>query len=144
MPWGEAEPSVVGRPDPAAGGGFTYALPFSERSLVAAVTFQLVTAAAAASRIVYLDLLDSGGVRIGRFSPGLNQTATHTTVYTFAVGLNAYGVADAASMGAPLPFLPLPDGCTVSVGITAVQAADQISGIRLTVLQAPVRDDDDS
>lgn len=133
--------SVVALPSPAAGAGFTYTVPGSERQLVAVVSFQLVTAVAVAARLVSLTLLGGDGVRIGRFASGFTQAASLTSVYTFAVGITAYGANDAASIGAPLPPLWLPDGGSLAVTIANVQAADQVSVVRVTVYQAPVRDD---
>lgn len=137
-----AQPSVVAVPSPAAGGGFTYAVPGSERQLIACVSFQLVTAVAVANRLVVATLLGGDGVRIGRFSSGFTQAASLTTVYTFAVGVQSYGANDAANIGAPLAPLWLPDGGSLAVTLVNGQAADQVSVVRVTVYQYPSDDDD--
>lgn len=134
----EARPVAV--PNPAAGAGFTYSLPGSERTRVLAVCFQLVTAVAVAARRVSCDLIDGEGGILGRFSSGFTQAASLTTVYTFAVGVNAYGANDAAAIGAPLADLMLPGAGSAVVSIANVQAADQVSAVRVTVAQVPYRD----
>lgn len=142
--YGEVSTSVVTRPSPAAGGGFTYAPPEAVRFKVAAVSFQLVTAVAVATRLVSLDLLDGASNIIGRFSAGFTQSASKTSVYTFAAGINEYGANDAAAIGAPLPDLWLPDGSSIAVNVGAVQAADQVSAVVVTLRQYGIRPDSQS
>lgn len=126
---------VVLVPNPAAGAGFTWKPSGAEFTRIRAVCFQLVTSSAVANRIVYLDLVDGSGAKIARSSAGFNQTASLTSVYTFAVGINTYGANAAASIGSGLPEIWLRNGCEISVGITAVDTADQVSAIRVTVDQ---------
>ena len=120
---------------PAAGAGQTFKYSGSEFWRVRAVSFQLVTSVTVASRIVYLDMLDGDGKRLGRFSSGYTQTASLTSVYTFGVGMNVYGANAAASIGAPLPDLWLRKGCELSIGVTAIDTTDQLSAIRVTLDQ---------
>lgn len=126
---------VVTVSTPAAGAGVTFKYSGSEFWRVRAVCFQLVTSNAVANRIGYLDFLDGDGKRLGRFSSGYTQTASLTTVYTFGLGMNVYGANAAASIGAPLPELWLRKGCSLSVGVTAIDAGDQISAVRVTLDQ---------
>lgn len=126
---------VVAVQSPAAGAGFTVKVPQAEFWRPRALCFQMVTSATVASRIVYLDLIDGAGVKMGRFSSGFTQTASLTTVYTFGLYMNAYGANAAASIGAPIPELWLRPGCKLTVGVTAVDTTDQISAIDLTVDQ---------
>jgi hypothetical protein len=122
-------------PNPAVATGFTINVPASEYWLVRCLTFQLVSDANAASRIVFLDFVDAGANKIGRFSSGFTQTAGLTTQYTFSSDIAAYGANAAASIGAPTPNVWLYPGSKLTVGITAVQVGDQISNINLTVDQ---------
>ena len=120
---------------PAVASGFTYTYSVGEAWLLRSLSFQMVTDANAANRIVYLDIFEPGGLRIGRFSSGFTQTATLTTIYTFANDIAAYGANAAASIGAPTPNVWLHPGSKITVGVTNVQAGDQISTILLTVDQ---------
>ena len=122
---------------PAAGGGFTYQQPGSERQLIALVAFRLVTSAAVANRLVTVAFKGGDGVVIGTFGAGFTQAASLTTDYTFGVGLNAYGANGAAAIGAPLPLLWFQDPISVVASVAAVDAGDQISNVRVTVIQVP-------
>lgn len=127
---------VVKIDSPAAGAGIVkYKYGANEFWQIRALSFQLVTSSTVASRIVYLDLLDGAGNRIGRFSAGFTQTASLTTVYTFGVNMNAYGANAAASIGAPIPELWLHPGCSFTIGVTAIDTGDQISAVNMTVNQ---------
>lgn len=121
--------------NPAVATGFTVNVPASEYWLMRCLTFQMVADANAANRIAYLDFTDAGGNRIGRFSSGFTQTATLTTIYTFSSDIAAYGANAAASIGAPTPNLWLYPGAKLTVGVTSIQAGDQISAVNLTVDQ---------
>jgi hypothetical protein len=126
---------VVPIPAPAAGAGFSYKYGRNEFWKPRVVCFQLVTSATVASRIVYLDVIDGGGLKIGRFSSGYTQTASLTSVYTFGINMNEYGANAAASIGAPIPELWLHPGAKLSVGVTAIDTTDQLSAINLTLDQ---------
>ena len=126
---------VVLVPSPAAGAGFTFTPSGRNFNRIRTVCFQVVTSSAVASRIVYLDVIDGGGSRLGRFSSGFTQTASLTTIYTFGLGMNVYGADAAASLGAPLAPLWLELGGRVTVGITAVDSSDQVSDVIVTLDQ---------
>src|SRR5262249_582497 len=125
----------VGIPQPAAGAGFSYTDSVSEYWMLRSLCFQILTDANAANRIVFMDLIDPANVKLGRFSTGFNQTATTTTVYTFGTDIGAYGANGAASLGSPVAKLWLHPGSKLTVGITNVQAGDQVSAINLAVDQ---------
>jgi len=120
---------------PAAGAGFTYTYSVAEAWKLRCLSFQMVTDANAANRIVYLDIIEPGGLRIGRFSSGFTQTTALTTIYTFSNDIAAYGANAAASIGAPTPNVWLHPGSKITVGVTNVQVGDQISTILLTADQ---------
>lgn len=120
---------------PAAGAGFSYTYSIAEAWQLRSLCFQLVTSSAVASRIVYLDIFEPGGLRIGRFSSGFTQTASLTSIYTFSSDIAAYGANAAASIGAPTPNVWLHPGSKLTVGVTAIDTGDQISTILLTADQ---------
>ena len=126
---------VVAIPTPAVASGFTFVYSTAEYWRVCSLCFQLVADANAANRIVFLDLVDGAGNKLGRSSAGFNQTATLTTVYTFSPDISVYGANGAASIGAACPGLWLHPGAKITVGVTNVQAGDQISAINLAVDQ---------
>lgn len=125
----------VGVQSPAAGSGFTVKVAQSEFWKPRSLCFQMVTSSTVASRIVYLDLIDGAGIKIARASAGFTQTASLTTVYTFALGITQYGANAAASIGAPLPDVWLRPGCKLTVGVTAIDTGDAITAVNLTVDQ---------
>lgn len=121
--------------NPAAGAGFSSTYALSEFWMPRSLCFQLVTSSAVATRIVSLDIIDGAGRKMGRFSSGFTQTASLTTVYTFATDISVYGANAAASIGAPIPELWLHPGCKLQVNIAAVDTGDQVSAINLVVDQ---------
>lgn len=131
------EPVSVG--SPAAGQGFTYSVPKSEIQVVRAVSFVLVNAAAAASRIPRVEFLtNNGDVFFVAASPFVTTTGK-TARFNFAVGIQQFGADDAAQIGAAIPKFTLEDGAKIRVAVTAVNAADQISGVYLFVDQLGIR-----
>src|SRR5215204_1790629 len=86
-------------PGPAAGQGLTAELPQSEATELLGVAFTLVTAVAVANRIARVELRDSTGVALAAVAAPFLQTASKTTRYTFAAGLQQFGANDAAVIG---------------------------------------------
>jgi hypothetical protein len=126
---------VVSIGSPAAGAGASYTYSIAEYHMLRSLCFQVVTSAAVANRVVYLDLIDGAGNRISRSSAGFNQTASLTTIYTFAAGIAAYGANAAASIGAPIPEVWLHPGAKFTIGVTAIDTGDQVSAINATYAQ---------
>lgn len=126
---------VVAIDTPAAGSELAYKYGQNEFWKPRCLSFQVVTSATVANRLVHLDLLDGAGNIIGRFSSGFTQSASLTTVYTFGVDLNVYGANAAASLGAPIPDLWLHPGCSLAIGVANIDTTDQISAVNLTVDQ---------
>jgi hypothetical protein len=126
-------------PDPAANAGFTSAMEGTEDTIVMACSFRLVTDANVANRIVVFQWLDSNGTAVFPVAAPYTQAASKTTDYTFAVGIQQFGANDAANIGTGIPPLKLYVGLSVAVTITAKQAGDQVSRIRLGLAQWPVR-----
>src|SRR6266576_5273340 len=104
-------------------------------SIVQACSFRLVTDGNAASRIVVFSFTDASGTVIFPVASPFTQAAAKTTDYTFAVGIQQFGANDAANIGAGIPALKLYVGLSVAVTITAKQAGDQVSRIRLGLSQ---------
>lgn len=138
--WGEVRRIVVALPQPAAGAGASYVLPESQYSTVLAVAFRLVTSATAATRVPTVTITDGSGVAIVSVAAGKSQIATLTGDYSFVVGLGEWDAASTAVLSGPLPAFPLDGGDTIVIGVNAIDAADQLSRVRVTLLQRPVRD----
>lgn len=131
------EPRTIG--SPAAGQGFTYQLPKTCLAVVRSVSFTLVNAVAAASRIPRLEYLTSEGSVFAAFAAPFTLTSGQTSRFTFAVGCNQFGANDAAAIGCPIPGYVLEDGAAIRVAVAAVNAADQISGVFVFLDQLPIR-----
>jgi hypothetical protein len=106
---------------------------------IVAVSFQLVTDANVADRIAVFQFLDPDGNSFASVAAGFTQAASLTTVYTFAVGIQEFGANDAANIGVPIPQVKLLSGYGVKVTLTAKQATDQVSAVKLILNQWPVR-----
>lgn len=127
---------------PAAGGGFTRTFEESEYWLLLAVTLQLVTDATVGNRNVVVALTDGAGGTIVRTVSGFAQTPSSTANYSFARSSSEWDSDLATVASGPLFDIPVAPGDSLVVSITGAGAADQMSAVRLTLLKAPVRDDD--
>jgi hypothetical protein len=136
--WAEHEPRAI--PTPAVATGFTYVVPGTVRERIMAVSFVLVADANAANRLPRVEYLNAAGDVFASVAAPFVLTATLTSRFTFAVGLQQFGANAAAQIGGPLPPLKLNSGLSVRVSVGAVQAGDQISVASLFVDQWPVRD----
>lgn len=134
--------TVVAPGQPAAGSGFTYLLPESEVSQLYAVTFRLVTSATVATRVPTVTVTDGTGTPLAVIAAGKTQVASLTGDWTFAVGLGAWDAASTAVLSGGLPALPLGAGDSIVVGVNAIDTTDQLSRIRIVLLQESVRPDD--
>ena len=132
-------PFTVGRgyseavhiPAPAAGAVATYRVAGGDFERLRTISFQLVTAAAAANRIATVSILDQDAAVIARVAAPFLLTAAHTGRFLFGIGVQQAGVNDGATINGLLPELFLQPGWSVVIGVTGVQAADQLSGIVL-------------
>lgn len=139
--WGDVRRIVVAPPQPSAGAGVTYVLPESEYSTVLAVAFRLVTSATVATRVPTVTITDGSGTAIVSVAAGKSQVASLTGDYCFVVGLGEWDAASTAVLSGPLPAFPLDGGDSIVIGVNAIDATDQISRVRLTLLQRAVRVD---
>jgi hypothetical protein len=126
---------VVALPPPPAGAGFTRQVSGADTWRVLAVTFQLVTSAGVANRVPRVEYVDGSGVVFAVAGAPFIQAGALTTLYSFSVGAQQFGAAGAAAVGGPLPDLELDVSMAIRVAVAAVQAADQISRVRLYVEQ---------
>ncbi len=127
--WVAGVPVSLG--SPAAGLGFEYEPAGHGPARVLAVTFQLVTAVAVAARAPVVSFLDGSGNAVAQVAAPFTQAASFTCLYSFTVGGVQYGANNAAHIGGPLPKLTIDSRITLAVTVAAVQAADQISKVRL-------------
>lgn len=126
-------------PAPPAGQGLAFSIAQSEASELLGVSFTVVTSAGVANRAARVELRDSTGVPLAAVAAPFVQTATKTSRYTFAPGLQQFGANDAVAIGGPLPAWVIDGRITIAVVIAAIQAADQISDARYIVRAQPVR-----
>jgi hypothetical protein len=133
--------AVVAIPHPAAGAGFTYSAPGSQRTRIVTVAFQLVTSATVATRTVVVSYKDSDGTVFYSVPAPFTQAASKTTEYSFALGIVNYGVNDGANIGGPLPDVTLDVGESLVVTVTNVDTTDAVTNVRLYAEQYPTSAD---
>jgi len=139
--WGDVRRTVLASPQPAAGAGVTIVVPESQYQTLVAVTFRFVTSATVATRVPTVTVTDGSGVAIVAVAAGKSQIASLTGDYCFAVGLGEWDAASTAVLSGPLPPLPLAAGDSIVIGVNAIDTTDQLSRVRVTLLQRPVRVD---
>jgi hypothetical protein len=139
--WGDVRRTVLASPQPAAGQGVTVGVPESEYQTLLAVTFRLVTSASVATRVPIVSITDGSGVALVNCPAGKSTVASLTADYTFAVGLGEWDIASTTNAAGGLPTLPLAAGDSIVVSVSAIDAADQLSRVRVTLLQRVVRVD---
>lgn len=136
---GAVQRTVLAAPQPAAGAGVTVSAPKSEWQQLVAVNFRLVTSAVVATRVPVVSVTDGSGVNIIGVAAGYGATANTTADYSFVVGLGEWDQSNNANASGPLPPLPLAEGDSIVVSVGAIDAGDQISRVRVTLLQQPTR-----
>lgn len=134
--------TVLAPAQTAAGAGVTVAMPESERQVAVAVAFRIVTSAVVATRVPRVTITDGSGVIIAGSVAGVTSAASLTTDYIFAVGGDAWTGAAGAVVSGPFPTVPMDAGDSLVISAALLDAGDQISRVRVTLLQVPVRDDD--
>lgn len=137
--WKQPESSIIGVPSPLIGLGFTYTNPGTVTQEILSVSFKMVNAAVAVSRIPVLSYLDPDGVAFAAVASGFTTGSGITSRYLFAQGIQEFGANDAAHIGVPIPPFKLGVGTSLSLGVTAIDAGDQISEVRIVVAKWPVR-----
>lgn len=140
---GHVRRSVLAVPSPAAGAGAAITVPGSELWVVLAVAFRIVTSAAVATRTPVLEFTDGSGEAITWACAGYGTTASSTVDYCFAYGLSEWDAAGTSTASGPCPLVPLGAGDDIALSVNAIDTGDQLSRIRVTLAQQPIRPDAD-
>lgn len=134
-PWGQGYAEVAGVPkrilvtQPAPGVEWLYKHSGPSWILLRAVTWQLVTSAAVATRASRLQL-KFGGDLVAQYPPGATQAASLTVVYTASdCGLTS-GDPATALVGLSNSLI-LGDNMSLGSNTANIQAADQYSAIAI-------------
>jgi hypothetical protein len=135
------EPETPTAAQPAAGASVTVAMPGAVRWYLQAVCFRLVADANVAARTPIVTVLDGTGVARARVAAGFSTSAGTTVDYTFAHGLAEWDSGGTTIASGPGPVLFMQDGDSIVISVDGVQAGDQLSRVRVTVLQKAVRAD---
>jgi len=139
-PWPGVTRSVIAPGQVAAGTGVTVTFPESEWQQLVAVSFRLVTSAAVATRRPAVAITDGSGVTLVTVPSSITSAASLTTDFSFAFGVGASSGASGTSVSESLPPLPIAEGDSLVISVAAIDVADQISRVRITLLQRPVRE----
>jgi hypothetical protein len=134
---GSHEPLVL--PSPAAGAALTYTIPGSVEQMVLSVSFTLTCAAGGGVRTPHVDFLDYSGQPFASVGAPFTVAATFASRLTFGVGVQQFGAANAARIGAGIPPLRLGDGLQVRLTADGLAAGDTITLARMFVRQWAVR-----
>lgn len=128
---GHAFTQKQGVTSPAAGAGFTYTNSGRYWELADSLSFQMVTGSNAANRQIAVTIKDGDGIALATLPAASVQTASLTWQYTFARDFTTFNTVVGLAVTAPLPALLLQPMYSVVVTVGAVDAADQISNVRL-------------
>lgn len=126
---GRAFTQTLHLPAPAAGAGFTYTNDGFYWEYIDSLSFQLVTSSQSANRLAVLTVKDGLGIPLATVPSAAALTASKTTQYTY---LDNYSATTGATDGPFLNTFPgvwLQPQFSVSVAVTAIDTADQISNI---------------
>lgn len=115
---------------PAVATGFSITPNTGANWLIRALTFQFVTDANAATRLVFLGI--AGGATSYRLLPAsATQITALTRTYSGSEGLSsAVAAGTVITIAFPTDGIWLPVGHTLTVGVENIQAGDQISAIQ--------------
>jgi len=134
--------TVLAAPQVAAGASVTVPVPESESQLLVACRFRVATSAVVASRTPIVSVLGGDGISIVDAVSGFAITAGSTADFSFAAGLAEWDAAGSVFASGGLFAIPLAAGDSVQISLSSGDAGDQISRVRLTLLQTPIRPDD--
>jgi hypothetical protein len=133
------ERTVLAAPLGAAGAAVTVPCPESQDQILIAVRFRLATSAVVATRSPVVSVLDGSGISLIDCVSGFGLTAGSTADFSFVNGLGEWDAAGGVFASGPLAELPLDAGDTIQISVQAMDAGDQLSRVRLTLLQVPIR-----
>lgn len=128
---GRAFSQVLSVAKPAAGAGFTYTNDGSYWEMIDTVSCQIVTGGNAANRQPTLSILGGDGIALATLPSASVQTASLTWQYTWSTEFSNFNTVVATAVTAPLPAIFLQPTFSIALAIGAVDAADQVSNIRL-------------
>lgn len=139
------EPRVITIPNPGAGNNATFSVPGSESMILSSVAFLLTTSAVAGTRTPVVEISDGAGIDIVAAAAGFGAAASTTAQYAYSYGLAEWDAAQPAAAtnfaSGPVPLVPLAVGDTITIRVTAIDAGDTLTNVRLVVLQRAVRAD---
>lgn len=115
---------------PAVGAGFTLAGAGGMWERANSLAFRLVSDGNAGNRQVTLTLVDEDGITLDAIIPGGTQAASLTNDYVFSINQTTQNARVGSVFVSPIFKQFLRPGWSIVVGITTVQAGDQVSRIR--------------
>lgn len=127
--------ALLAAAQPAAGAGVTVQVPGADYQTLICVAFRLVTSAVVGNRTPKVSVVGGDGVFVASCAAGFATTAGTTVDYSFANGLHEWDSAGTTVASGPCPNIPLEDGDTVTVTVDGIDAGDQLSRVRVTLIQ---------
>lgn len=127
---GRVLPSIPAVASPAAGAGFSLVVPAGYWQRGNSLAFRLVTDANAATRQVTLTLVDEDGITLDAIIPNGTQITALTRDYVFSINQATQNALVGGVFVSPLFKQFLRPQWSLVVGVTLVQATDQVSRIR--------------
>lgn len=136
--WGEAYVDYIDVGQPSAGANAAASVPGQYGVIVLAARASLTTSASVANREVSLDVINANAVTRWRNpAPAVQAAGVTGQKYEWNSGwANAIAVTN-GPMVMPLLDVIVPPGWSIQFTVDTVQAADQLSGLSLTVLKVP-------
>ena len=129
---------IVPIASPSAGAGFTYVVPSGSLELIMGMRYVLATSAAAANRQPTIRFRDGDGGEFADTALLTTIAASQTISVSYVRGVGAGSQATLPVMIAPLPEFLLSPGYQVVTVVSAMDAADTITGIRIYTLRMPI------
>lgn len=128
------EPTVI--PQPAAGAFAIRKAPGETFEILLAARCTMVTSAAVANRTPVFRILNGDLSVVAQSVQALVVPASTTVDVSWAYGLTAVTAAVGGPASAGLPELMIPPGFSFAIGMTGMQAGDQVSPVQLFVRRA--------
>lgn len=123
--------------NPAAGSGLTITVPGGESWRVLSLVYTLTTSAVAANRSPELRVLDGDGNVTAAYPMGATQTATLTTINTFALGATSQASGAASNKACGIGEIFIPAGYKLQVFVGSQDAGDTVTNIELHIERYP-------
>jgi hypothetical protein len=123
--------------NPGAGATLTVLVPGHTFQRFLSVRFTLTASVAVANRVPFVAYTNGDGLEYYRAIGGAPITAGLTVICTFSPDLDTNAQVAAGAIEGPLLPEALPPGYHLVVGATALDAADQVSGVALWTRRHP-------